>query len=346
MMVRDTLREAVDAGAFVPGQRMPSTKGISQQMRVSLVTAHRALQQLVADGILERRPGRGTFVCQGYTRSAAPRIVARIAMVLGARSSLLDSHVSQIVDAIRDGAAQRGVELSLQTIGEDVGGSIDALLTIGASREQVQMLMHHSGSRAIVAIDDEGDVPGVSSVRCDDLAIGRLAVEYLRDKGHQAIGFVGAEDTPGATRARWDGFFAAHQDLSLPLRHHHTLRSLSWRLDEPEQMALVRMLCGSDRPTAIFAAGFSFAISVYHAAGMAGLSIPDDLSVIGVDDTPCAPFLSPPLTTFRQPLTQLGQQGLDLLLEMLRRGGSTAAFRVLKSELIERRSVAGPLWRK
>jgi DNA-binding GntR family transcriptional regulator len=64
LVVRAALREAVDAGAFPPGQRMPSTRGISQQMRVSLVTAHRALQQLVADGVLECRPGRGTYVRQ------------------------------------------------------------------------------------------------------------------------------------------------------------------------------------------------------------------------------------------------------------------------------------------
>ena len=79
---------------------------------------------------------------------------------------------------------------------------------------------------------------------------------------------------------------------------------------------------------------------------MAGLSIPDDLSIVGVDDTPCAPFLSPPLTTFRQPLTQLGQKGLELLLETLRSGSAASSPTILPAELIERGSVAGPLWRK
>lgn len=346
MMVRDTLREAVEAGAFVPGERMPSTKGISQRMRVSLVTAHRALQQLVADGILERRPGRGTFVLQSYTRPTASKAAARIAMVLGGRVSLLDAHVSQIVESIRNRAPQCGVELSLQASDEPIAKTSDALLTIGSSGEEVQSLRDRARNRAIVSIDGEADLPGVPSMRCDDQGIGRLAVEYLRDKGHQSIGFIGAEDTPGSARARWNGFFAAHQDFDLPLRHHHTLRSLSWRLDEPEQMALVRMLCAPDRPTAIFAAGFSFAISVYHAANIAGILIPDDLSVVGVDDSPCAPFLLPPLTTFRQPLTQLGGWGLDLLLETLRRGSPAPSPAALKADLIERGSVAGPLWRK
>jgi LacI family transcriptional regulator len=284
LVVRDSLREAVDAGAFPRGQRMPSTKGISQRMRVSLVTAHRALQQLVADGVLERRPGRGTYVRQSYALPAPPQPVARIALVLGDRVSLLDAHIAQIIESIRHAAAAHGAELSVRGLEDELAGAADGIILIGAAQPQLARLQQRG--RPVVALDAEDDLPGVAAVRCDDEAMAGRAVEYLRIRNHRFIGFVGAEDTPGSARACWNGFFAAHQQLGQPLRQHHLLRSLSWRLDEPEQMALVRMLAAPDRPTAIFAAGFSFAISVYHAAVMAGLSIPDDLSVIGVDDTP------------------------------------------------------------
>jgi LacI family transcriptional regulator len=174
--------------------------------------------------------------------------------------------------------------------------------------------------------------------------MARRAVDYLHKHGHGAIGYVGAA-TPGSGGASWDGFFAANQDRCHTLRHHHTLRSLSWRLDEREQMALVRMLAAPDRPTAIFAAGFSFALSTYHAAAMAGLSIPDDLSVIGVDDAPCSPLLSPPLTTFRRPLAAMGELALELLLRNIHSGAAASPPRLF-AELIERGSVAAPLWRK
>src|SRR5215217_7334572 len=64
--VRDAVRDAIDTGLFAPGEQIPSTKDVSSQMAVSLVTAHRALQELVADGVLERAQGKGTFVHPRY----------------------------------------------------------------------------------------------------------------------------------------------------------------------------------------------------------------------------------------------------------------------------------------
>src|SRR4051794_13909457 len=66
LTARDAVREAVDAGIYCPGEQMPSTKELSEQLEVSLVTAHRALQELVGNGVLQRSQGRGTFVHHKY----------------------------------------------------------------------------------------------------------------------------------------------------------------------------------------------------------------------------------------------------------------------------------------
>src|SRR4026208_654338 len=66
LTVRDVVREAIDSGLFSPGEQMPSTKELSEQMEVSLVTTHRALQELVASGVLQRSQGKGTFVHQRH----------------------------------------------------------------------------------------------------------------------------------------------------------------------------------------------------------------------------------------------------------------------------------------
>ncbi|HTL29934.1 MAG TPA: GntR family transcriptional regulator, partial [Tepidisphaeraceae bacterium] len=80
LIVRDAIREAVDAGKFKPGERLPSTKELSQQLEVSLVTAHRALQELVAIGVLQRAQGRGTFVHPRYFDRKLPSIEARVGL--------------------------------------------------------------------------------------------------------------------------------------------------------------------------------------------------------------------------------------------------------------------------
>src|SRR3954465_13201320 len=66
LSARDAVRDAIDGGMFAPGEQMPSTKELSEQLDVSLVTAHRALQELVSSGVLQRSQGKGTFVHQRY----------------------------------------------------------------------------------------------------------------------------------------------------------------------------------------------------------------------------------------------------------------------------------------
>src|SRR3954469_6879085 len=90
LAVRDALRQAIDAGVFQPGEQMPSTKELSEQMSVSLVTAHRALQELVTSGVLQRSQGRGTFVHQRYIDRKKTISDTRLGLVFHAESSLAD----------------------------------------------------------------------------------------------------------------------------------------------------------------------------------------------------------------------------------------------------------------
>jgi DNA-binding LacI/PurR family transcriptional regulator len=119
------------------------------------------------------------------------------------------------------------------------------------------------------------------------------------------------------------------------------LKGSGWRLDERERTELIRLLGGPNRPTAIFAAGYCFALDVYAAAQTIGLHIGETLSVVGVDDPHSAAYLAPPLTTLREPLIQLGHSALTALVERLRQDGGPVENRLLQAELVIRRST-GP----
>jgi LacI family transcriptional regulator len=105
-------------------------------------------------------------------------------------------------------------------------------------------------------------------------------------------------------------------------------------------MSLIRLLGSPSKPTAIFAAGYYYALDCYAAAQTVGLRVPEDLSVVGVDDPPSAPFLSPPMTTLRQPLMQMGHAAITALHELIQRSGSDMVNRTLWAELVIRRSSA------
>src|SRR5678810_1271299 len=77
-VVKRAIWAAIDAGIFRPGEQMPSTKELSEQLSVSLVTAHRALQDLVAAGVLQRSQGKGTFVHERYLDRKSPLSETRI----------------------------------------------------------------------------------------------------------------------------------------------------------------------------------------------------------------------------------------------------------------------------
>src|SRR5258706_13582950 len=98
------------------------------------------------------------------------------------------------------------------------------------------------------------------------------------------------------------------------------------------------MLRGEKRPGAILAGGYFFALNVYSGGAAGGLKIPDDLTIVGVDDPPSASQMSPPLTTLKQPLVELGETAVGVLCDYFHRENMELQSRLLKAELMVRGS--------
>jgi GntR family transcriptional regulator, arabinose operon transcriptional repressor len=167
-------------------------------------------------------------------------------------------------------------------------------------------------------------------------------VQHLHGLGHRRIAYVGGNDHFSNGRDRWSGFVAACEELKLEHRPDDVVRAQAWHLDEKERMALMRAFSADDRPSAVFAAGYHFALDTYGVATSAGLRVPEDLSIVGVDDPPSAAHLSPALTTLRQPLIQLGHSAVTTLYEQIQSASHDAVSRTLWAELITRRSTQRP----
>src|SRR5262249_52923176 len=147
--------------------------------------------------------------------------------------------------------------------------------------------------------------------------VASVAVKHLAELGHQSIGFVGASDGMANGKELWEGFAAACGAHDVAIQLKHVLRTPNWFLDAPGRQALAHMLEAPDRPMAIFAAGHRFALDVYRAAEASGKRIPQDVCLVGVDDSPSAPFMNPPLTAVAQPLMDLGKAAVHLLLDLI-----------------------------
>ena len=189
-----------------------------------------------------------------------------------------------------------------------------------------------------VLIDPAAELPDpkVATVGATNWAGGFSAARHLLRLGHRRIGVIGGPVAMQCSRARISGYSAAlasagvEVDPSL-IRHgnfHHiggyqAAREL-FELPEP--------------PSAIFAGSDEQAFGVAEAARVTGRRIPEDLSVVGFDDLPIARWFSPPLTTVRQPLAEMGRIAAEMLLAMIDQREPRGRQVELAPELIVRSS--------
>jgi LacI family transcriptional regulator len=181
----------------------------------------------------------------------------------------------------------------------------------------------------------EADLPSVGAT---NWAGGLAATEHLLSRGHRRIGAISGPADYLCSRARVDGYRSALERAGAPfdpaLVRHADFQHEGGFLRGGELLDL------AERPTAIFAGSDQQALGVYEAARQRGLRIPQDLSVVGFDDLPAARWVSPPLTTVRQPLAEMGRVAAEMLSSLIE-GAPVRSQRVeLSTELIVRESTA------
>ncbi len=204
-----------------------------------------------------------------------------------------------------------------------------------ATREQLR-------SRGIpfVIVDPTGeplhDTPSIGATNWNG---GLTATRHLLGLGHRRIAVIGGPAGVLCSRARLDGFRAAMDAAGVPV-DPELVSCGRFQVEEGIERGRA-LLARPDRPTAIITGNDLQALGVYQAARDARLHIPDDLSVVGFDDLPVARWVSPPLTTIRQPLIEMAETAAELVLA-IGRGEPTQARLELATELVVRESTAPP----
>jgi len=172
----------------------------------------------------------------------------------------------------------------------------------------------------VVIVDPVGQPdPDVLTIGAANWAGGLAATEHLLKLGHRRIGTITGSPAIMCSQARLDGYRAALDRAGIPLdpelvktADYHYQYQFAY---QSALEAATELLMLPDRPTAIFAASDVLAMGVYEAARRSGLRLPEDVSVVGFDDVPMAQWVSPPLTTMRQPLAEMATLATRTLLE-------------------------------
>jgi LacI family transcriptional regulator len=168
-----------------------------------------------------------------------------------------------------------------------------------------------------------------SFIYMNDTAAAEQVMAHLWDLGHRQIMYVGFQET-GASIDRYDGYTRFFREKGfVPPYPLITVSNATAKGAIETGEALLRQ---ADRPTAIFAGSDLVAFGLMTAASKFGLSIPVDLSIVGFDDSPGAESVWPPLTTIRQPIIDMGERAVDILVKGL---GGDLAVRTKEAHRLE-----------
>ncbi len=232
----------------------------------------------------------------------------------------------EIIRGAQSVAQQHGLSLVLTKSGDRYAPAPDwidgvlrrrpygVILVLSNLSQQLQRQLRTRGI-PFVLVDPSGDpaidVPAVGAANFDG---GLLAARHLIELGHTTIGVVGGPEHVMSARARIAGFRTAMEAAGIPVRDEYVLPGDYHT--ESGTVGAEKLLSMPEPPTAIFALNDLEAFGVYQAARRLGVSIPDQLSVVGFDDVQGAEWAGPPLTTVRQPLTRMSEEASRMLIRI------------------------------
>lgn len=216
---------------------------------------------------------------------------------------------------------------------------VDGFVLATARREDPQLIELSDNGPPIVLVNRVVEHHSFSSVSVDDGAGIRLVVDHLFELGHERIAHLGGPQELSTGRDRYHGFVASTSRRGK--KTDKALVSFASSFSIAEGLSCGRhLLKAKRRPTAIVAANDMLAIGCYRAVEEAGLSCPEDVSIVGFNDVPFIDHLNPPLTTVRIPHYDMGVHAAELLLERIARPDTPLKVLLMAPELVLRGSTA------
>jgi DNA-binding LacI/PurR family transcriptional regulator len=197
----------------------------------------------------------------------------------------------------------------------------------------------------VVAISDITNAPGVTRIVIDNYQAVLLALRHLKELGHRRIAFFKGPEGNGDTDARWKAIVHASSEMGIQVKPELTAtmgtyfatgeKSMMQRGYEAAQMLMRK----SQDFTALLAFNDGSAVGAIRAIQDAGLTVPQNVSVVGIDDIQIVGFISPRLTTVRQPLKHMGEMAASTLLQRIQ-CEAVPEETVVQPELVVRESTS------
>jgi LacI family transcriptional regulator len=215
---------------------------------------------------------------------------------------------------------------------------VEGLLSVGGNRDATALLTFHThNDLPIVLIDREVKGYDIPTINLDNRQGGACAADYLISLGHRSVLFA-TSDFTDAEMHRREGFFESLHAHGIPREQGIVFTQEEEKWSNGDTRGLVPLFNSSRRPSAVFASNDFKAMHVIRFLHEQGLRVPDDVSVIGFDDTPIASVIVPSLSTMRQPQQGMIKAGIGVLMDLIGGHRPSTTQRLFVPELVVRES--------
>lgn len=367
--VRADIVAMIQTRNMQPHDPLPSEGAIADMYHVSRMTGKLALKSLEDDGIIYRIKRRGSFLAEGFEEKLPsgsegssggdrPSKQLSIALVVPA----FDFYVGDIIQSIQKAAEDRSVRLVLHMSDGDLAEEarvlgelsrltyINGIILYPLSRSDVngELLKMKLNNYPVVLVDRTFDGLVLDSVVHGHYEGAHDMTSYLFERGHRNIGFVSQPlGTSRSRELRYQGYIHALMEHGAPVLKEniriiesdiHTTHGMHV-LDSPAHPILCEYLRSNPQLTAVVCDEDYALLEVYYAAREVGLSVPDDLSVTGFTDNRVLRFAPLRFSTVRQPVAELGEKAVDLLLRRVADPTRACTKITIGTEIVDRESV-------
>ncbi len=351
-IVRAHILQLIEDGSVQVGDNLPGEMELAEALGVSRNTVRHAFSELVQRGIVERTRRKGTVYVGNEEKDPPPKTI-------GIVSSWLTYNIyPELIHGLEDGLYRGGYTMILANGNSDrkkERESINRMIEQGIAGLIIEpsMSARLDSEDTLVQTLNNLDVPilitnnlisdlRASALIIDDYRIGEDATKYLLEMGHRRIACIYKSDTRSGV-LRHDGYRAVLERAGVEY-DSDLVRSFDDNTEARRPGSLLTeqiFESASTRPTAFFYFNDEIALQGYDYFAAQNIAIPDDVSVIGVDNIRESSLVSPPITTFNHPKYVMGKIAAELMLARLSTYTYHSEYTVtMQLELVERGSVA------
>ena len=341
-------------GRQVQNQKLATIEDVAAIAGVSIATVSRAINEPTKVADATRRRVSEAIARTGYTTNAMARSLRmrRSKMILILAPDVGDPNFSNILVGLETEASKRGYGVLIGNTQNDAARETDYLRFISSNQADGLILFtghlpYGFGSDGgesrlppMVAVNEPVSDSDVPFVGVDNFEGARIAAEHLISQGHRRIAFIGHSRSRAVNQLREQGYRAALQGAGIVVDPRLILDGDG--TTESGRQATEHMFVRDVLPTAFFCVNDATALGVIISLNARRYDLPREFSVMGFDDISFASFVSPSLTTMKQPRLKIGEEAMDLLLARLEGEPLRRKEVLLRAELIVRNSVGRP----